>query len=162
MPLPKGSILVHDGEKIVGITPSEDGDTFEYDSTTPSGIKPVAKNTKKIVKLNKTRSNITSSGSYDALYEFVFPGGDVSSISSIKFLSYMDNGITSYDIRIYDSTNGTVIATVNLTNAVKTIITLSSFNNIPTGDAIMEIQAKKNGGSGNKSIYLDDINIIYS
>lgn len=159
----KGTIIVADGNgKVVGITPGADDDTLVFDSTAQYGIKKVSGQQKKIIKLNQAKTTSTKNASYTAMYSFTYTGSEISTIDKVTLLSYMDSGITSYDVRIFDVTHSLVIATINNNNTSQSIKTISTFNNLPTTDSIFEVQARRVGGSSNKSVYVDDITIIYT
>lgn len=160
MSIQKGSIIVHDGTRVIAVAPGTDGDSLEFDSTTASGLK--TKKNQKIAKLPVTKNSSTSNTTYTTIYKFQFPGTNDSTITSIKFISYMDNTVTSYDIRLYDFTNDTVLGSGNYTNEVSAINTISSISNLPTSEAVFEIQFKRNGGSGNKNVFVDDVTIFYN
>lgn len=159
----KGTIIVTDGSgKITGITPGNDNDTIVFDSTTQYGIKIIPGQQKKLLKLNQAKNTSTKNTSYTTMYSFTYTGSEIDSINKITLLSYMDSGITSYDIRLFDVTHSAVIASANYANTNQAIKTITAFSNLPTTDSICEIQAKKNGGSNGSTIHVDDITIIYT
>ena len=64
----------------------------------------------------------------------------------MKVISYLESG-TSYDVRVYDSTNANVICTsLGNTNALFSLVDLGTLSNIPVNEAVFEIQIRVNGG----------------
>ena len=110
------------------------------------------------------RNNSVSSTSYQRLGgTFKYGGSDnVGTINYIEVISYKDEGPTSYSIRIFDRTNDLMmVEKTGLTNVTDQINSLGTITNIPTSNAILEVQAKRIGGSGNsKNIYVEEV-IIY-
>jgi hypothetical protein len=162
----KGTIIVADGNgKVVGITPGNNDEVLVYDSSAQYGVKKVSNGNgldKKIFKLNQAKFTSTKNASYTAMYAFTYTGSEINTIDKLTLLSYMDAGITSYDVRLFDVTHSTVITSANYSNTTQAIKTISSVSNLPTTDSIFEVQARKNGGSANSLIYIDDITIIYT
>jgi hypothetical protein len=67
--------------------------------------------------------------------------------SSAKFIARTDTGGGSVDCRIYDVTNGQVIAEYTaITSTTFAIYTDSTLTNLPTGEAVFEIQVRDTGG----------------
>jgi len=115
-----------------------------------------------IVK-NKTfhinfKAQTTTSTTWKELKTFIFDGSDdFGTITKIGVLSIKKSDVDGYVVRIYDSTNSLAIATSGtLTNNTQAINDLGTISNVPTGEAIFELQLKKttgNGGwTGSKSI----------
>jgi hypothetical protein len=73
----------------------------------------------------------------------------------------MANGIDSYDVRIIDSENGQVLLTSNLTNTTESRQELGVLSNVPQDSSTFQVLIKRNGGSGNKKVYIENINIEY-
>ena len=83
-------------------------------------------------------------------------------INYIEVVAYKQSSVTSYDIRIYDKTNKTVLVEkTGITNSVAEAIDLGEITNIPTKNAILEIQARRVGGSGSNRVYIDQALIYY-
>ena len=94
---------------------------------------------------------------------FKYQGSErIGLINYIEVLSYKQSSITSYDVRIYDKTNKNVLVekTGNSNNNVE-VIDLGEITNIPTNNAILEIQARRVGGSGRNRVYVDQALIYY-
>jgi len=102
--------------------------------------------------------------SYTNTVLFKYDGSNnVGTINYIEIIAYMDSGITSYSARVYDKTNNQVIAeATGLTNTVEAINDLGTISNVPTDQAIFELQMKRVGGSGNKNVYIESISIYHN
>lgn len=109
------------------------------------------------IKVIYPKIDYLTTSSYKLVSRFVYDGSIYKGIDSIKILSYKDPSITSYDIKIYNDTNEQTIGTINLTNNTEQINDITTLTNIPTGFAIIEIWGKKNGGSTDKRIYINNI-----
>jgi len=94
----------------------------------------------------------TNSASYTPLSDFVYPGSaDVGAFDHAYVNYFRSSGSGSCDIRIYDATNALVIAEVTgiTTASPVNIIKIDPLANIPSGSALIEIQAKRSGGGTN-------------
>lgn len=89
----------------------------------------------------------TSNGSYITIGEFIYSGTSVEgAITAFYATAHIDTG-ASYDLRVYDSTNALVIAEVTgLSNNTQAVQNLGTVSNLPSGQAIFQIQAKRVGG----------------
>jgi len=86
--------------------------------------------------------------SYYTMAAFIYDGSDTYPISELKaVVSRAGSSGTSY-LRIYDVTNNKTIAEATFTSSSQHIITDSSLTNVPTGQAIFEIQGKSPNDSG--------------
>lgn len=91
-----------------------------------------------------------ASNNWEVLGYMAFPGtvawgtDGVDRVGFIGWLiTYDANGI---DLRLYDATNGNVIATVSaITATTPTVSATTSVSNLPSGPAVFEIQGKRNG-----------------
>jgi len=92
----------------------------------------------------------TSSTVYTVMARFTFPGSDEVGIpKGISSIVWKDagGGGTTVDIRIFDLDNALVIAELTgITDGVPTVHDLGVLANIPTGEAIFEVQMKRTGG----------------
>jgi len=95
----------------------------------------------------------TKSATYETVAAFIFEGSAaLAAITSIKAIASAD-GSTSADIRIFDATNSLVIADLTgFTNATPEIIDLGSISNVPTGEALFELQLLRDGGGGDRGL----------
>lgn len=159
----KGTILVHNGNKLVGIEPDGEGKVIIFDSNTESGVRwqNSSKKSDKIIMNTKDASNDSS---YTKMAEFFFTKNEYQSIDTVKILSYMDPSIDDYQIRLYDSTYNKTIFEITLKYTKPTIETIDKFDYQPEGDCILEIQTKinKTNKSKNKYVYLIDTTINYT
>lgn len=80
---------------------------------------------------------------YEAEGHFIFPGStDVGTPTLIKIIAWMKDTATGA-IRLFDATNSLVIAEkTGITEEDPTIFDMGTISNIPTGEAIFEIQLK--------------------
>lgn len=87
----------------------------------------------------------SSQTSYKVLAKFIFRGTiDAGTPSSISILAF--TSAASGDIRIFDSKNAQTIAEQSFTNSVQEIIDMGAISNLPSDEAVFEIQGKKSGG----------------
>lgn len=159
----KGTVLVHNGEKLVGIEPQGNGKVIVFDSTTNSGIrwKDSSKKSDKIIMNTKDSSN---DATYTKMAEFFFSKEEYDSIETVKILSYMDKNISNYQVRLYDTSNNKVIFETTLNNIRPQITTIREFDYQPVNDTILEVQVKTNKLINRKKyyVYLIDATINYS
>lgn len=104
----------------------------------------------------------TNNTSYENLVSFIYWGtANGGSLTALKGIMYKNPNVTSYSARIYDITNDLVIAEVTgLSNDTAAIIDFGAISNLPTGNAIFEIQMFRTGG-GAKYVYMDSISLIH-
>jgi hypothetical protein len=90
------------------------------------------------------RSIVTT---YEAWTSFIFRGSSIwNSPIAFRLLKYVDDS-TLHSIRIYDVTNGNVIAEqTGLSYTGWIILDMGTLSNIPSGEAIWELQAKRDSG----------------
>ena len=88
--------------------------------------------------------------------------GTIRKLNEIKLMSYIDDGATSYDVKIYDDTNDNTIAEKNFTNTTEELQNMGTLSNIPTNIANIEVQLKKNGGNKSNKAYLDYVTLYIS
>ena len=98
-----------------------------------------------------------NSTSWDVAATFLFEGTDALGVpSSIKVIARQDS--TSSDLRVYDVTNSLEIATINFTSTVDAIIILGAIGNVPTGNAIFELQYKE---TGTGKIWISSLSVLF-
>ena len=90
----------------------------------------------------------SSSASYATIGEFIYSGTSVEgAISAFYATLSVDSGATSYEARIYDVTNAQVIAEMTgQTNTTQQIKDYGTVSNLPSGQALFQIQVKRVGG----------------
>lgn len=162
------------GPTLLGIEITGDSVDIRFDSalsggeeTTLNGLLSahIADNSKPKIQfysINPKKESIKTN-SYSIVSRFKYTGSDIiGTIDYIDIISKKDSGITSYSVRVVDITNNLVIAEkTGMTNTTEDIQDLGTISNVPTDQAVFELQAKKIGGSGNTSVYIDAINIYY-
>lgn len=94
-----------------------------------------------------TKNNSAKSDIYTMMARFSYSGtNNVGNIKQIVIVSRMDNGANDYGIRIYDKTNGNIISEIEkLKNTDDEIVIMNDIYNLPSTDAIIEVQMKKKG-----------------
>lgn len=109
---------------------------------------------------HQTDNNTTS---YVTTTRFLFPGTDVVGTPTVmKAIIWKDAGATSVDIRIYDLTNAQVITTKSGTSDTPVMELLTAPSNLPTGQAIFEIQIKRTGGAGTDYVHESGLSIEWT
>jgi len=88
-----------------------------------------------------------NSTSWTGFSNIIFPGTSTYSVGAFKVIASRTGTNGSCDIRLYDLTNLNAIGTVNFSSDVVQIITQSTLTNLPVGEAIFEVQARKSAGS---------------
>lgn len=97
------------------------------------------------VKMTSVLTEINIS-TYHRLDTYVYEGTDQAILVKAVAVASMDDGVTDYQIRIYDRTNRKVIVENTFTNTDLEILELYPINNLPQEAAIFELQTKKRGG----------------
>lgn len=115
---------------------------------------------KQVVAIPQIYRNNTSS--YGYVGRFVYFGDSDVTIHSIKVLGYKTRpNINSYNLRVYDVSNNTVVAELtDLINDTPELMDMGEISNIPTAETIMELQLKQLGG-GNAEVEINQV-IIYT
>jgi hypothetical protein len=156
----KGGILVHDdGVKIYAVTPTADGQVIISKHDTDAGVEYTnISNT--LIKLpiriiNHEHTSVLNV-SYETVITFAYVA-DYGAIDSIEVVSWMGSGASSYDVRIYDDTNSQIISEITYTNTSITLNDMSPLANVPTENALIQVQIKRTGGLLNNAAYLNAI-----
>lgn len=104
----------------------------------------------------------SAAGSYTLMRDTVFRGTSaMGTPTSMKVTAWADSGGTCA-VRVYDVTNSKVICSnESITNTVKTAIDLGALSNLPTGEAVWEIQIYRKVGSGGIKVYASNFQIYY-
>jgi len=90
--------------------------------------------------------------SYQVIARLIFRGTvALGTPTNIKIITEVNGGGSpSGDIKIFDVTNSnTIVEKTGITTAPFAILDLGTLSNLPTGEAVIEIQMKKNTGSTN-------------
>lgn len=158
MPLASGTMLVYDTTQMkwVGLTPEGDGYILISDFGLPIGVKwkKVQQSFKIPTNTNYTRIR---SSTYTTVATTIFDKEDHGKLLSMKFISYSSKD--SYDIRLVDTTNQTVLEEMSLTNTFPEVHMIENINYVPTTDITLEVQARYTGSKSD--IYVDEIMIIF-
>lgn len=107
--------------------------------------------------------SVRGSASWAFVTQFAFGGSaDWGSPDQILAISSQSKGGSrTHGVRIYDVTNGNVIASATgFTHQVLTLIDLGAVSNVPTDPAIWEVQVQKTG-SGSMNISVENITMRY-
>lgn len=97
---------------------------------------------------------------YQTLGSFYYPGKSLlKKITNVKLIGYMEESGVSFDVRLFDSTNTKVIAGNNFSDVEENISDLGSVSNVPTDQAVFEVQAKTNGSD--TVAYVKNVSIYY-
>lgn len=109
-------------------------------------------------EVRKTRSN-----NWQTIATFNYQGTNyIGDIDYIDIISKKHKNATSYDVRIIDSVNGTIICeTTELTNETYQVNSLGSISNVFNKPSLYEVQIKRNG-TNNKWIYIQELNIYHN
>lgn len=138
------------------------GEETALDNLIASHIKDTSKPKTNFYTVNP-RLDFVHTTSYKSTGAFKFPGSTAAGIIDyIEIISHMDEACTSYSIRVYDLTNGAILAeATGLDNTSAKIQDLGVISNIPSDPAVLEVQLKRVGGSNSDSIYLDSVLVYY-
>lgn len=146
----KGDMVIDNGDEQEILSIGTDGQVLCSDSTQTSGMKWSSFSNSIIIPIFKhnTHEKTTTSSSWEIQACFIFNGTSaVGTPTSAKASTYVSEG-SSGGIRIYDVTNSQVICSVtNLSNTSLQINDLGTISNLPTGEAVFEVQVKNNGTS---------------
>lgn len=108
---------------------------------------------------------ITASLSYQvAPPRFIYGGTDSElDITKVEVILYLEQNNVKGSVRLYDLTNANVIAEVtNVGITTPSIIDLGIISNLPTSEAIFEIQVKRETANPAKNIFIDSASISYT
>jgi hypothetical protein len=108
------------------------------------------------VTMKKDEFNKTA---FQKASRFAFPGSTHCTVTACAF---MDPGVTSYDIQIFDRTNRNVIAQANFTNIEDEVVSLGAGANVPSTRAMFEVFVRKTGGSSSKVAHVTSVSISYA
>lgn len=104
------------------------------------------------------RKDFYKETAYKDISTYIYDGSnDLGTIKDILCVAYMDAGVDSFSIRIYDDTHNSVIAEKTFTNDDRQSLSLAPLANIPTGKSIITVQIKKTGGNTKQYVYIENI-----
>ena len=107
------------------------------------------------------KSSKYKSFKYSRAATYIFRPSDETLIN-IEIISSKQSSITSYDMRVINLTNNSIIATKNFTNDIEQINNLGVLANIPTEESILEVSVRKNGGSKKTIVNVESIVLYFS
>ena len=166
MPLPKGSLVICDGNGNTSyVSPGTDNQAIIADSTQPNGVRfgNVGSVSAGFVRFAITSKSVFRTSNFETALTFTFPGADKGAVSKITVISDMSNNSTSYDIRIYDITNDLIIASNTYTNTTPNVNELTPISNLPGTDVIAELQIRLNSSNNkNRTVFIKELSILYS
>jgi len=103
--------------------------------------------------------HLVESNSYMTITSFNYPGTNFwKNTTNIKVISFMEEGGTDYDVKIYDITNHKKIAEKTFSNTDEDICDLGTLNNLPSNEAIFEVCSRT---SGDTIAHVKNVNIYY-
>ena len=110
--------------------------------------------------LNQTKQVI---GSYQKFAAFKFEGTSseaIQGVSAIEVLSSTEG--SDYDVRIVDVTNNNVICEITGLSGnddLDVINDMGTLSNMPSNEAVFEVQVRKNGGGKNTNVTISQLTI---
>jgi hypothetical protein len=96
-------------------------------------------------------------GSFTRMAALVWRGSTVMGTPAAIKMVATDVGNVDGTVQIYDVTNSTVICSVQVTANTPTLLSFGTLSNIPTGEAVWEIQVSSSGGV----VSIDSLSIQY-
>lgn len=147
-----GGIIINDGVDDLSITNAlkyltgvTDKQAFDY-STTDMQFEASGEAT------GQYYFEITST-TYQVVRQFIFRGSDISGVPTMaKVTAWVDNASDPGVMRLYDITNDNIIAQWDNINETSETVHNTTASMIPSGEAIIEIQGKRN--STNTGLYV--------
>jgi len=106
----------------------------------------------------------TKSQTFDALRSFIFEGTNhVGTPTHFKILVNHDSDTIVSQVRLYDATNGNVIATVaGLTGTEYSIVLETELDNLPEEEAVLEIQLRLSTKQANNYVHIFQFVLYWS
>lgn len=135
----------------ISLCPIENADSVDTAKVFQVGIEaPVLRIVPNLQKSNSTNYARVAAITYDPTI--------LGTLSRVKILSSMDNGMTSYDVEVYNRTTFTSVITANFTNAGDLADNdIGLITTPPETKTIFEINVKRNGGNKKKYINVEQI-----
>ena len=110
-----------------------------------------------IVKFTPRSPDVKQS-SYKREDTLIYEGKSTfKNIVKISAVSYMNEGVTSYTIKVYDKTHNQTVAESTFTNTTEDVVDLTPIQNVPTEKSVLELLVKKTGGNNKKRAYVDSV-----
>ena len=90
---------------------------------------------------------------YSTIAEIYWGGSaEFGTIDDITAIIGSNNATQTAEVRVFDRTNGLVIAEVSYASLTRDIVDMGTISNVSTGPAIYEVQIKKTGGAARAQI----------
>jgi len=133
------------------------GNILRWDATTSEWVPSIYHES-----INYSFDNLnTADTSYKAEAKIIFEGTTTLGVpTEMKIIGYIDD-VESGDVRVYDLTNGNTIAQFRVTSTTPTIIADLALANLPTTQAILEIQLKLDNDQGSDAVNCDFLEIEF-
>lgn len=106
----------------------------------------------------------TNSTVYMKVARFPYPGSrKIGDIDYIDIIANMEPGVTSYDMKVVDFNDRSVIIAeaTGLTNTTEAAVSLGTINNVPKNSTLLELYVRKTGGDESDSVDLEEIIVYY-
>ena len=126
-------------------------------SVNPNSVQDIGQ---EIESVHLYKDKVVNTTSYMRVSKIKYHTSIQGTIRSVKLGIHSDTGVTSYDVQIFDQTNKTELIETTLTNTdiEDNIKTTGVIQSPPSDDFILEVNVKRNGGTG--SIYVSEIIIM--
>jgi len=93
----------------------------------------------------------TSDTNWVVALSIPYPGTDLFASEEFMIIGSRDNTTGIANCRLYDYTNSNEVCSIDWIPSTKNLYTTTSFINMPTGSAILEVQIKKDSPSASKA-----------
>ena len=101
-----------------------------------------------------------SSTNYERIASISYDSEHWGELCRVKVMSSMDRGATSYDVEVYNRDDHTSVIESNFTNTGDVASSdLGHITTPPSGKVNLEINAKRNGGKGDKKVSIEYITL---
>lgn len=101
-----------------------------------------------------------NNGNYERIASVAYNSEYLGKLSRVKVSSSMDDGVTSYDVEVYNRDDQSSVIETNFTNTGD--VQLSDIGYVaspPEGNVNLEINTKRNGGNGSKYVHIEQITL---
>lgn len=85
------------------------------------------------------------------------PSDYIGKLRRVVAVGYKDNGVTNYEIELFDATNNQQLLTSVQSNSENLPVDLGLVQNPPTTEVVLEINLKKTGGNARKYAVINEI-----
>lgn len=82
--------------------------------------------------------------------------------TKIKAVGWKDAATTSWDVQVLDITNSlTIVTKTGNTGNSPEIVDLGTLSNLPTAEAMFEVQIKRTGGTGGNMVHINELSVEF-